>query len=122
MEAIASGVSLRLGLVQKNGENANYRPINSYDSEMIKHNAFRMEEYEIVDGFLSGNLVELERGATISAIARRYRPQHSKKPYRLHGKSITATTATTISAKTISATKYTASLFSVIVSILLCFV
>ena len=75
MEAIASGVSLRLGLVQKNGENANYRPINSYDSEMIKHNAFRMEEYEIVDGFLSGNLVELERGATISAIARRYRPQ-----------------------------------------------
>jgi len=53
-----------------------------------------------------------------------YRPQqddigHSKKQYRPHGKSISATT---ISAKTISATKYTASLFGVIVSILLCFV
>ena len=53
-----------------------------------------------------------------------YRPQqddigHSKKPYRPHGKSISATT---ISAKTISATKYTASLFGIIVSILLCFV
>ena len=48
-----------------------------------------------------------------------YRPQqddigHNKKPYRPHGKSISATI--------ISATKYTASLFSVIVSILLCFV
>ena len=37
---------------------------------------------------------------------------HNKKPYRPHGKSISATN---ISAKTISATKYT-SLFGVIVS------